>query len=300
MYAAIDLGTNTFHMIIVDVHNGRSTVVYRKRYFVKLAYDSVEEIGASGWQRGLNAILSFKKSLGRFNIKKYRAYGTSIFRIAKNGKDYADFLKNKSGINISVLSGSEEAKLIFYGAKMAGITDKGRNMIIDIGGGSVEFILTRGGDMIFEQSSQVGILELYHRFDINSAQTVESLAAIEQYLYINTNALREKLKGVAIDSLIGTAGSFDVLSSYMRARKKPNRNELSLNYFKNIYKSIAYTTDEERERIHWVPQERKKLIVFAFAIIDFALKISGANLIRVTPYSMKEGMIWEMMNEDKN
>ncbi len=297
MYAAIDLGTNTFHMIIVDIHNGRPKVVFRKRHFVKLAYQSFERIEEEAMDRGVEAILDFKEAIDRFNITKYKAYATSIFRIATNGKEYIELLKEKSGLDIDIISGKDEAKLIFYGAKMAGTLSAGYNLIVDIGGGSVEFILCDGEKMIFENSYQIGILKLFHEFEKGRPQDKNSLLEIEKFLEKTTNDLQKVISAYKINSLVGTAGSFDVLRNSMNYMNKGRSFDISPNDFYDIFDSVALTSIEDRWEISWIPIERKKLIVYAFAIIDFALKLSKAEVLRITSYSMKEGMIWELIND---
>ena len=297
MYAAIDLGTNTFHMIIVDIHNGRPKVVFRKRHFVKLAYQSFERIEEEAMDRGVEAILDFKEAIDRFNITKYKAYATSIFRIATNGKEYIELLKEKSGLDIDIISGKDEAKLIFYGAKMAGTLSAGYNLIVDIGGGSVEFILCDGEKMIFENSYQIGILKLFHEFEKGRPQDKNSLLEIEKFLEKTTNDLQKVISAYKINSLVGTAGSFDVLRNSMNYMNKGRSFDISPNDFYDIFDSVALTSIEDRWEISWIPRERKKLIVYAFAIIDFALKLSKAEVLRITSYSMKEGMIWELIND---
>lgn len=297
MYAAIDLGTNTFHMIIVDIHNGRPKVVFRKRHFVKLAYQSFERIEEEAMDRGVEAILDFKETIDRFNITKYKAYATSIFRIATNGKEYIELLKEKSGLDIDIISGKDEAKLIFYGAKMAGTLSAGYNLIVDIGGGSVEFILCDGEKMIFENSYQIGILKLFHEFEKGRPQDKNSLLEIEKFLEKTTNDLQKVISAYKINSLVGTAGSFDVLRNSMNYMNKGRSFDISPNDFYDIFDSVALTSIEDRWEISWIPRERKKLIVYAFAIIDFALKLSKAEVLRITSYSMKEGMIWELIND---
>ncbi len=297
MYAAIDLGTNTFHMIIVDIHNGRPKVVFRKRHFVKLAYQSFERIEEEAMDRGVEAILDFKETIDRFNITKYKAYATSIFRIATNGKEYIELLKEKSGLDIDIISGKDEAKLIFYGAKMAGTLSAGYNLIVDIGGGSVEFILCDGEKMIFENSYQIGILKLFHEFEKGRPQDKNSLLEIEKFLEKTTNDLQKVISAYKINSLVGTAGSFDVLRNSMNYMNKGRSFDISPNDFYDIFDSVALTSIEDRWEISWIPIERKKLIVYAFAIIDFALKLSKAEVLRITSYSMKEGMIWELIND---
>ncbi len=297
MYAAIDLGTNTFHMIIVDIHNGHPKVIYRKRHFVKLAYQSFDRIEEEAMARGLEAMLDFKDALDEFNIAKYRAYATSIFRIAANGRGYIQLLKEKSGLDIKIISGKKEAKLIFYGAKMAGTLNAGFNIIVDIGGGSVEFILCDGERMIFENSYQIGILKLFHKFEKGIPQDKKSLLEIEKFIESTTNDLQTVISNYRISALVGTAGSFDVLRISMNYMNKGRLFDISPKDFIEIFNSVAYTSIDERWKMSWIPKERKKLIVYAFAIIDYALKLSRADVLRITSYSMKEGMIWEMMNE---
>jgi len=118
-------------------------------------------------------------------------------------------------------------------------------------------------------------------------------------VYANTKELHKKLTGFDIYSLVGTAGSFDVLRGIAKSKGRGNSFEMNTDEFSKIYESIAYTSEKERGRMKWIPRERKKLIVFAFSIIDFALKVSEAQILRITSYSMKEGMIWKMLYENK-
>lgn len=297
-YAAIDLGTNTFHMIIVDVYNGQPKVIYRKRHFVKLAYEGFDEIGDLARQRGINALLDFKDSLNYFKVTSYKAYGTSIFRRAENGKEFIFELKRKTNLVIRIISGSDEAQLIFEGAKMLKTLGESDGLIMDVGGGSVEFILFRNKEIVFEKSYPIGILELYHRYGALDTQNENSLFEIEKFLIENTKELQSNLKSFSINTLIGTAGSFDVLNRGMKLKKGIKTFELSNNDFTEIFNSVAFTSEEERLSIKWIPRERQKLIVFAFSIIDFALKVSSAKRLRITSYSMKEGMIGELMKEN--
>lgn len=296
-FAAIDLGTNTFHMIIVEkTKNNEINLLLRQRFFVKLADKGFKTINDKAAKRGLNAIKDFKTNLDKYNVKSYKAYATSIFRRADNGIDFAKRIEKEIGIKVKIIDGSKESQLIFKGAKAAQALTPDYNLIMDIGGGSVEFIITNDQDIIFNKSFPIGILELYHSFEHKEPFNNNSLKTIENFLIAQTTELIKQLKKYKIKSMVGTAGSFEVLKNLKNYYKNDDLFEMQPKKFNEFFKSIAFTTYEQRLEISEIPKERKRLIIYAFVLIDFLLKISQAKTLRVTSYGMKEGMIWEMAN----
>ena len=296
-FAAIDLGTNTFHMIIVEkTIDNEIKLLCRKRFFVKLADEGFKTINDKAAERGIKAIKDFKTYLDKFNVKTYKAYATSIFRRANNGIDFANRIEEEIGIKVEIIDGSKESQLIFAGTKAAKALTSGYNLIMDIGGGSVEFIITNGQNIIFNKSYPVGILELFHKFGHKEPFDAQSLDTLQNFLINQTSDLIEQLKKYKIKSMIGTAGSFEVLRNLNNHFENDNLFELYTKDFNEFYKNIAHTSYEQRLEILEIPKERKRLIVYAFALIDFSLKISKAETLRVTSFGMKEGMIWEMTN----
>ncbi len=297
-YAAIDLGTNTFHMIIVEKgNNGEINVINRSRHFVKLAYGGFDSVDDEAITRGLNVLMQFKSLLKKYNVDKYLAYGTSMFRRSANGVEFAKILEEKTGIKINIIDGKREARLIFNGAKIAGALRQGYNLIMDIGGGSVEFIISDINDIIFKRSYPIGIIELYHKFKNLEPFDKNIVKNILEFLITNTVELQNEINKYKISTLIGTAGSFEVLHTHKSRNINDHLFELSPNDFDDFFDSVAYTTYEERLKIDSIPNERKRLIVYAFILIKFSLEISKAEVLRVTSYSMKEGMISELIYE---
>ncbi len=297
-YAAIDLGTNTFHMIIVEKgNNGEINVINRSRHFVKLAYGGFDTVDDEAITRGLNVLMQFKSLLKKYNVDKYLAYGTSMFRRSANGVEFAKILEEKTGIKIHIIDGEHEARLIFKGAKLAGALRQGYNLIMDIGGGSVEFIISDINDIIFKRSYPVGIIELYHKFKHLEPFDKNTINDILEFLKLNTKEFQDKAGEYKISTLTGTAGSFEVLHINESKNINDHLFELSTQDFDRFFNSVAYTTYEERLKIDSIPNERKRLIVYAFILIKFSLEISKAEVLRVTSYSMKEGMISELIYE---
>ena len=296
--AAIDLGTNTFHIIIVSYYGGGGfDVIYRQREFVKLAEDGFDKISERLMEHSIDVLKGFAGKLSEYNVYKYKAYATSIFREAENGHEFVLEIKKNTGLDVTIIDGDKEASLIYEGAKLSGALSGSCNMLMDIGGGSVEFIIADEKEIYFKKSLPLGIMLLYHMFKHAEPFDENTIGVIFDFLDNNTAELKEAVRKYDIDTVIGTAGSFEVLSHYQKKMINPALFELSAAGFYEIYDLIAYTTYEERLKIEAIPPERKRLIVYAFVLIKFALQLTGATKLRVTSYSMKEGMIAELIRE---
>lgn len=143
--AIIDMGTNTFHLLIADVNDTGFTPIHRERVAVRIGKGGISHglITPDAQERALSTLLSFKALLEQFHVGQVYATATSAIRNAKNGKALADKIEEVTGIAIRIISGDEEAKFIYYGVKNALDLGKEASVIMDIGGGSVEFVIDR-------------------------------------------------------------------------------------------------------------------------------------------------------------
>ena len=164
-YAVIDLGRNTFHLLIIDSStNDLSNEIYRERIFVKLAEDGIGKIGKNAYQRGLQALQHFQKIITKHQVKKVNAFGTAALRTASNGKDFVQEVQSKIGLTIQLIPGSEEARLIHLGVTQAVEMDDEKGLIMDIGGGSVEFIIADKNKVFWAKSFPIGVAVLHNIF----------------------------------------------------------------------------------------------------------------------------------------
>jgi len=117
----IDIGTNTFHLIIVnwDQNSAQFETIVPKRYFVKLGAERLDHITEKSYNDGLKAMLAFKEIIQKHNCKHIRAFGTSVIRNADNAAQFCADVKNKTGIEINKISGNVEAELIFKGVRIS-------------------------------------------------------------------------------------------------------------------------------------------------------------------------------------
>ena len=153
--AVIDLGTNTFHILIAEVtepHNYR--IVHRLRIPVMIGKGGINQglITEEGQERALAALQQFAALIRQYEVQQVRATATSAFRNARNGKALVQRIREETGIRIEVIDGMQEAEYIFGGVQEALSLDHEPILIMDIGGGSVEFILSSDQQVRWKQS----------------------------------------------------------------------------------------------------------------------------------------------------
>ena len=139
----IDLGTNTFNLLLAEVKEQNYTIFYKTKIAVKLGEGGITKgfIAQAPYKRGIKALTQYKAKLTEENITEFYAVATSAIRSAENGADFVNEVQDTLGILINVIDGDTEADLIYQGVKQAMNLEDSPKLIIDIGGGSTEFII---------------------------------------------------------------------------------------------------------------------------------------------------------------
>jgi exopolyphosphatase / guanosine-5'-triphosphate,3'-diphosphate pyrophosphatase len=296
--AVIDLGTNTFHLMIVEKDStGIWTILVRHRIYVKLAEDGIRMIGEKAFKRGLDAIKIFKTQLdaAEINPKNIKAFGTAALRTAQNGREFIQKMAEIHNIRAETISGDQEAKLIYRGVKRAVPFPDGRVLIMDIGGGSVEFIIANRNKIFWQKSIDIGVSVLFQNFHKSDPIASEEVIAIEDFLDIALKDLWKALKDKPVQALVGASGAFDVVDNFLiDPLTKPSLYAwIKAEKFDAIYKKLAESTLEERQEMPQLSAERMEMIVVAVVLIRFILERTGIKEIFTSEYSMKEGMLEE-------
>ncbi|MDQ4140147.1 MAG: phosphatase, partial [Bacteroidota bacterium] len=168
--ALIDMGTNTFHLLIAEIKpEGEPETLVKLKESVKLGQDGISlgAIAPDAVERALQTLTNFKVEIDKYDVSEVRAVATSAVRNAANGAKLTAAILKQTGIEVEVISGDREAELIYYGVKLALEIGSERSLIIDIGGGSVEFIICDGDTIFWKQSFEIGAQRLMDKFFIN-------------------------------------------------------------------------------------------------------------------------------------
>jgi len=168
--AVMDLGTNTFHLLIAQGDAANPEELYHTTVPVRLGEGGINNgiIQPAAYKRGVDTLVQFSEKIAEFKAERVSAMATSALRSASNGKDFIEEVRAKTGIEIETISGDREAKYIYEGVKAGKCLTKQNSLILDIGGGSVEFILGNEEEIIWKRSFEIGaarMLDKFHKID---------------------------------------------------------------------------------------------------------------------------------------
>jgi exopolyphosphatase/guanosine-5'-triphosphate,3'-diphosphate pyrophosphatase len=295
-FAVIDLGTNTFHLLIAQVVENGFHKLHQERIYVQLGELGIETIGEVPFNRGVLAMRHFSEVLEQFKIEKVHAIGTAALRAASNSQVFVEEVKTVTGIDIQVVDGEVEAELIQRGVRLAvPILEKERVVIMDIGGGSVEFIIADAQQVYWAASFEIGVSVLWKKFHqsnpISATETADLLAFLDQQLI----SLRQALQQFPVTRLVGASGTFDVMAAYLPNIKKSNTYSISdLADFDVFKMRVLQSTEAELYQTPEIPRERVKYISVAFLLIQWVLNELSISELTTSYFAMKEGILSAM------
>jgi exopolyphosphatase / guanosine-5'-triphosphate,3'-diphosphate pyrophosphatase len=254
----------------------------------------------SAYQRTVKALQHFREAIDRHGVvpEKVFATATSAIRSAKNGAQLVAEIEAKTGIRIQVIAGDKEAEYIYYGVKAALSLGKQPSLIMDIGGGSVEFIIGNEEGVFWKRSFEIGaqrLLDLFMPADPIPAQSVNQL---NTYLEEKLAPLAEAVKQHQPKVLIGSSGTFDTLIDMHHLHNglpapQDDLTEFSLpiDSFFRMHQQLITLNQLERLAIPGMLEMRVDMIVVASCLIQFVLRCFAIPTIRVSTYALKEGVL---------
>ena len=300
----IDLGTNTFHLLIANVERESHEIIYRERKAVKIGEKGINkgEITPQAWDRAIKALKEFKQKIDDSDISKVFATATSAIRNANNGQALVDEIRKETGIEIQVISGQREAELIHLGASKAMDLGVEKSLIMDIGGGSIEFIIADREQSYWMKSFEVGGQRLVERFHHTDPISLDEIERLIQYFDGELSELFDACNQFNPTTLLGCSGTFDTLSDIYRAKnniaKQESLTELPFegNAFSVIHMELISKTRRERLEIPGMIEMRVDMIVVASVLVNYILEKFNLSNVRVSAYALKEGILFNALD----
>ena len=287
--AVLDLGSNTFHLLIATVRHGRIVAKhYQRRIYVKLAAAGADRISPAAWARGLGALEEFRSVLARYDHPRLRVFGTAMFRSASNGPAFQRALTER-GFPVEIISGEREADLIRRGVISSLPPASGRVLIMDIGGGSTEFIIAEGQRTHYARSFPVGLAALHRRFHTADPFPLGQRTALHDFLVTTLAPLLAALRHHPTDHLVGAAGAFEVLLP--AGEETVPAVAVDSDYPERLVTDLLPLTTAERGTHRLVPAERADYIIVALLLMAFVRELSGTQRLTVSRYALKEGAL---------
>ena len=304
--ALIDCGTNTFNLLVVETdHTQFKKTVFNTRISVKLGQDSINEgiIGEAALERALLAIDTFHKHLLEYRVDKTLAYATSAIRDASNGQEFVQLVHERYGIRIEVINGDREAELIYLGVKAAVMLGEQPSLIMDIGGGSTEFIVANSQGILWKHSFNIGAARLLEKFKPSDPISEAEKNAIQQHLRKATDLLFESLPTFRLQELVGSSGAFDSIIEMIHGEfggealvVQKTEYHVDPHHLDNILNKVMQSTLAERKNIKGLVPMRFDMIVISCLMIRFVMQSFAIPQLRVSTYSLKEGALADFLN----
>jgi exopolyphosphatase / guanosine-5'-triphosphate,3'-diphosphate pyrophosphatase len=309
--AIIDLGTNTFQLLIVEQDGQKFKTIHEESYAAKIGMGGISSgiITEEGIQRGIQGLQYFQQIFDNEGVinENVLATATSAVRNAKNGDEFCQRILAETGIKINVISGEEEALLIYEGVKLGMDIGTEPSMIMDIGGGSVEFIICDKNRIMYKQSFEIGGQRLMDKFMNTDPISPRSVGALRDYLEEQLMPLTNAVHQYAPVCVIGSAGSFETLIDmfYMKIYEHlPSSEQISFDLpiaeFYDLFLKLVSKNHDERMALAGMKELRVDMIVVGVCLIDFVLKRFDIQQIKVSNYALKEGVLFlEMVKGER-
>ncbi|HLN74182.1 MAG TPA: hypothetical protein VK205_12865 [Prolixibacteraceae bacterium] len=303
--AVIDLGTNTCNLMIAAYNQMDYRILYQGKEAVKLGKKGIHKnlLTDEGLERAVRAIHQHQQKIASYAVSEIIAIATSAIREATNKEWFQQQIKERTQLDLTIISGDKEAELIFKGVKLAFKTLEDHTLILDIGGGSNEFILLKNHVPAWKQSFPLGVARVVEQMPPSDPVTEDEIQQISQWFDQGLTSLWNRLKEVPVTTLIGCSGAFNTLTDLIdqtdAGTKTRIRQEITINDFNRIYKMLISSTTKQRMEMKGMEALRVEMIVPAILLIKLIVERLEIKRICYTDFALMEGVLFERINEEK-
>ncbi|MCC6865219.1 MAG: Ppx/GppA family phosphatase [Ignavibacteria bacterium] len=313
--AAIDIGTNSFHLIIaeVDTNTGKFNILGREKDSLRLGSGSADmkHLGKDAMNRGIAALKKFA-ALAESADAPVRAIATSAVREAVNQQEFILRAWNEAGIKIEVASGVEEARYIYLGILQSVPVFDNQILMIDIGGGSTEFLIGKGRDIYYDNSIKLGAIRLSERFFGNSDIEQKTVKHCREYIKGYMTSVTRECRKYNYDLAVGSSGTIINLANIINI-SKGGAPDLKLNNFVFTKDELQNAVSEilgakslkQRLKIPGIDPQRADILPAGAILLEQIFKELKIKELMVSEYALREGILLdtiekEYMLKDKN
>ena len=303
--AAIDMGTNSFHMVVASIdQEGNLNIVNREKEIVRLGSSGgdMKNITDDAEERAVNCLRSFKK-IAESEGAEIIAVATSATREAENKNKFIKKVKKETDISVNVISGIEEARLIFVGASHAIPAYDKSILLFDIGGGSTETVIGKNGEVDFARSAKLGTVRLTKKFFDKGKITDEDILRCRRFIAGEWAAYLMKIKKKEYNEVVCTSGTLENLIVMAHLRKNKFSGE-STNGLKVSAKDVLEVINEiidkkysdKLKSIKGMDPQRADIILAGALIIEHAIKELGIDEFTFSNFALREGILFDHYN----
>ena len=301
--AAIDIGTNSIHMIIVEaIAPQQFNVIEREKEMVKLGVGvfATSRLSDRAFNMGLETITRYVQLAEQIGVDEVITAATSAIREAQNGDAFMQAVRQRTGLTPRIISGQEEARLIFLAVRNSIALEADTALVLDIGGGSTEAVIGNRQDVLFGDSMPLGVLRLLDMVGSGGPLGEEGRGVLEAHIRFAAQQTLERVQDIGFDRVIGTSGTIRTIGEAARHHsgdplRSVNAEVVSLDAIEAVTQTLTHLAMESRPKVEGVSDKRADAIHLGGVLLTQLLKVVGAKEITLCEASLREGIILDYL-----
>jgi len=305
--AALDLGTNSFHVMLVDIYpDGSFRTVDKLKEMVRLAEGGMKNrLSDAAIERGMSALKKIKILCDSQNVERILAYATSAIREAKNGGIFIQRMIDEVQIKAHAISGSREAGLIGQSIQHAVSFDGQTVLMVDIGGGSVEFIIGNNEEVFYSTSKKIGAARMAAAYIEHDPITKEEKSKLRQHYESELQDLFAVLQNYEISTIVGASGTMeniaDIIANRQSITASVTLNGLSYQAesFTDFYDHFMPLDREHRLKQKGLEEKRVDIITPGVELLHFLIDECGIEQVKISESALREGIVLDYINNER-
>jgi exopolyphosphatase/guanosine-5'-triphosphate,3'-diphosphate pyrophosphatase len=306
--AAIDIGTNSIHMIIVKVTDRQNfEVLVQEKEMVKLGVGvfASKMLSERAFNAGIETISRYVQLADEYGVEHIITAATSATREAKNGREFLDRLIQDVGLNPQMISGKEEARLIFLAVRKSIELQKQNAMVIDIGGGSTEVVIGNKDEVLFKNSLKLGVLRLLDRVGNQGPLGKSKQESLRKHIREVAKKTMEEARSVGFSKVIGTSGTIRAMGEAALEMKDVNiinsinAEVVDIKDLEKIAEKLLSLPANKRTEVKGINENRVDAIHLGGLLIVELLKMAKVEEITLSDASLRDGLIIDYIEKNR-
>jgi len=293
--AALDVGSNSFHLIVADVGTGgHINILDRSKEMVRLGDSTLQHgvIPPEVFRRGLDALRALRRIADRHTVDALVAVATSAVREAQNGGEFVRAARDEAGIDIRVIRGDEEARLIYLGARGSLDLGKRRVALFDLGGGSLEAILADAQELYYTASLKLGVIRLTESCPCSDPPTPRERAQLTERVRSLLEPVIARMRAMGFDFVAFASGTASALAGLLRADKEgSSKSTVAVRDVAALEQRLGTMSLAARARLPGLDARRADTIYAGAVVYRTVLELAGAEEAALCETALREGII---------
>ena len=302
-FAAVDLGSNSFHMVVAKFEDEQIRIIDRIKDMVRIAsgLDADNNLNEAAMERAIQCLQRFGQRIKEIPGANVKAVGTNTLRQARNSNDFIRRAREALGHNIDIISGQEEARLVFLGVAQAFYNDTETRLVIDIGGGSTELIIGRGFEPRATESLYMGCVNVSRRFFPDGVINDRRMRDAALFARMELETIEARYRRIGWDTVLGSSGTIrsicEVVVAQGWSEAGINRTAVEV-----LRKQLSAAGHCEKLLLEGLSERRKPVFAGGLAILIAIIEALELEYIQISAGALREGLIHELVGrrQDKD